>query len=280
MKIFIFGYTGMLGRYVYSFLKSEGFEVVGISRQGNENIRNLDIVKADYNYVKDILGWNYLSKGDVIINCAGLIKQRSHVAKFDFLQVNAVFSYFLQKVCEEVGCKLIHISTDCVFSGLRGRYDESDDHDASDVYGTTKSLGEPEGSTIIRTSIIGEETRNFSSLLEWVKSNRDREVKGYTNHIWNGITCLQFAKICRDIIHSGKFWRGVKHVTSPSTINKFDLVRLISDVYDLNVKVVPYETEVKCDRSLVSTRGDVVFEVPELKEQLLKMKYFRNILEE
>jgi len=266
--------------YVYSFLKSEGFEVVGISRQGNENIRNLNIVKADYNYVKDMLGWNYLSKEDVIINCAGLIKQRSHVAKFDFLQVNTIFPYFLQKVCEEVGCKLIHISTDCVFSGLRGRYDESDDHDASDVYGTTKSLGEPEGSTIIRTSIIGEETRNFSSLLEWVKSNRGREVKGYTNHIWNGITCLQFAKICRDIIYSGKFWRRVKHVTSPSTINKFDLVRLISDVYDLNVKVIPYETEVKCDRSLVSIRGDVVFAVPELKEQLLKMRYFRNTLEE
>lgn len=280
MKVFVFGYTGMLGRYVYSFLKSEGFEVVGISRQGNEKIRNLDIVKADYNYVKDLLGWNYLSKEDVIINCAGLIKQRGNTDKFDFLQVNTLFPHLLQRVCKEVGCKLIHISTDCVFDGLKGSYGELDDHDASDVYGTTKSLGEPEESTTIRTSIIGEEIRNFSSLLEWVKSNRDREVNGYTNHIWNGITCLQFAKICRDIIHSGKFWRGVKHITSPEAINKFDLVRLISDVYDLNVKVIPHETEVKCDRSLVSVRGDVVFEIPELKDQLLKMRYFRNILEE
>lgn len=264
----------MLGRYVCSFLKSEGFGVVGFGR------KELDIVNTDYHCTRALLLRTGLSKEDVIINCAGLISQRGHVAKFDFLQGNAVFPYFLQKVCDEVGCKLIHITTDCVFSGLKGRYDESDDYDATDVYGVSKSLGEPEGSTIIRTSIIGEETRNFSSLLEWVKSNRDREVNGYTNHIWNGITCLQFAKVCRDIINSGKFWRGVKHITSPEAINKFDLVRLISDVYDLNVKVVPFETEVKCDRSLVSIRGDVVFEIPELKDQLLKMRYFCNILEE
>jgi dTDP-4-dehydrorhamnose reductase len=274
MKVFIFGYTGMLGRYVCSFFKSEGFEVVGFGR------RELDIVNTDYHCTRALLLRTGLSKEAVIINCAGLIKQRGHVAKFDFLQANAVFPHLLQRVCKEVGCKLIHISTDCVFNGLKGSYSELDDHDASDVYGTTKFLGEPEESTTIRTSIIGEEVRNFSSLLEWVKSNRDREVNGYINHIWNGITCLQFAKICLDIIHSGKFWRGVKHITSPDTINKFDLVRLISDVYDFNVKVVPYETEVKCDRSLVSVRGDVVFEIPELKDQLLKMRYFRNILEE
>lgn len=270
MKIFVFGQTGMLGRYVYSFLKSEGFKVIGINR--NE----LDIVNTDYICIKALLLRAGLNKGDVIINCAGLIKQRGGTRTFDFIQVNAVFPHLLQKVCEEYGCNLIHVTTDCVFNGLKGRYSELDGHDADDVYGLTKSLGEPEESTIIRTSIIGEELRNFSSLLEWVKSNRDREVRGYTNHIWNGITCLQFAKICSDIINSGKFWRGVKHITSPNSINKFDLVRLISDVYDLNVKVTPHETEVKCDRSLVSVRGDVVFEVPELEEQLLKMRYFNN----
>jgi len=136
-------------------------------------------------------------------------------------------------------------------------------------------LGEPEESTIIRTSIIGEELRNFSSLLEWVKLNKGKEVNGYTNHIWNGITCLQFAKVCKDVIDSGKFWRGVRHITSPEAISKFDLVRLISDVYDLNIKVIPHETETKCDRSLISVRDEIVFEVPELKKQLLEMKYFK-----
>jgi len=266
MKVFVFGQTGMLGRYVYSFLKSEDFDVVGITR--NE----LNIVEADYNYIRDLL---ILNREDVIINCAGLIKQRSWGGKFDFTQVNAIFPHLLQRVCKEKDCNLIHVTTDCVFNGLKGSYSELDEHDATDVYGTTKSLGEPEESTIIRTSIIGEELRNFSSLLEWVKLNKGKEVNGYTNHIWNGITCLQFAKVCKDVIDSGKFWRGVRHITSPEAISKFDLVRLISDVYDLNIKVIPHETETKCDRSLISVRDEIVFEVPELKKQLLEMKYFK-----
>ena len=270
MKIFIFGQTGMLGRYVYSYLKSEGFDVVGIHR------KELDIVNTDCNCIRALLLRTGFSKGDVIINCAGLIKQRAETSKFDFIQVNTVFPHLLQKVCKEVESNLIHITTDCVFDGLKGRYSELDDHDAADVYGITKSLGEPEESTVIRTSIIGEELKNFSSLLEWVKFNRGGEVRGYTNHIWNGITCPQFANICGDIINNKKFWSGVKHITSPEAINKFDLVSLISSVYDLNVKVNPHETEEKCDRSLVSIRGDVVFEVPELEEQLLEMRDFNN----
>jgi dTDP-4-dehydrorhamnose reductase len=165
-----------------------------------------------------------------------------------------------------------------VFDGLRGSYSESDNHDSTDSYGITKSFGEPEESTVIRTSIIGEELRNFSSLLEWVKSSKDTEVNGYTNHIWNGITCLQFAKICKDIINDKIFWRGVKHITSPNTINKYDLVSLISDIYKLNIKVIPYKTEDKCDRSLISIRKDIVFEIPELKNQLLEMKDFGSTL--
>jgi len=272
MKVFIFGQSGMLGRYVYSFLKSEGFKVIGINR--NE----LNIVKTDYYCVRALLIRAGLSKGDVIINCAGLIKQRTGTNKFNFIQVNAVFPHLLQKACKEVGCNLIHVTTDCVFNGLKGSYSELDEHNAIDVYSITKSLGEPEEATTIRTSIIGEELRNFSSLLEWVKSNRDTEVRGYTNHIWNGIACIQFAKICRDIIKSKKFWLGIKHIASPNVINKFDLVRLISDVYNLNVKVVPYETENKCDRSLISVREEIVFEIPEFENQLLEMKDFYNML--
>lgn len=274
MRIFVFGQSGMLGRYVYSFLKSKGFKVIGINR--NE----LNIANTDYNCIRALLIRTGLNEGDVIINCAGLIRQREGTSTFNFIQVNAVFPHLLQRVCEECGCNLIHVTTDCVFNGLKGYYCELDVHDANDVYGLTKSLGEPEKSTIIRTSIIGEEFRNFSSLLEWVKSSRDSEVNGFTNHIWNGITCLQFAKICKDIIDNKKFWRGVKHITSPNTINKFDLVRLISDVYDLNVKVMPYETEVKCDRSLVSIRGDVVFIIPELRDQLVEMRNFYTMLKE
>ena len=274
-KIVILGSTGMLGSMLLEYFSSTNkYEITS-------SVRNIDF-ESNNNFLFDPL-INYMSElpyADYFINAIGTIKPFMSKNMSDSIYLNALFPRDLADECNKKRIKLVHITTDCVFNGLKGSYSELDDHDATDVYGVSKSLGEPEGSTIIRTSIIGEETRNFSSLLEWVKSNRDKEVDGYTNHIWNGITCLQFAKICRDIIHSGKFWRGVKHITSPNTINKFDLVRLISDVYNLNVRITPHKTEVKCDRSLVSIRGDVVFEVPELKEQLLKMKYFRNILEE
>jgi len=272
MKVFIFGQSGMLGRYVHSFLLSKGFVVAGINRD------ELDITKTNERDLRTFLSWADLDMDDVIINCAGLIKQRTDTSKFDFIQVNAIFPHLLQNICRDYICDFIHVTTDCVFTGLKGSYSELDGHDATDVYGVTKSLGEPIDATVIRTSIIGEELRNFSSLLEWVKLNKEKEVLGYTNHIWNGITCLQFAKVCKHIIDNKLYWQGVRHITSPSNINKFDLVNLISDIYKLNIKVVPHETSDKCDRSLVSVMSDVVFEIPELKEQLIELKNFATML--
>jgi len=272
MRVFIFGQDGMLGRYVHSYLRFKNFEVVGLTR------KDLDIAKTELFYIRHLLSELSLSLEDVVINCAGLIKQRTNTSKFDFIQVNAVFPHLLQKICSEVGCHLIHVTTDCVFSGLTGLYSEVDLHDATDVYGVTKSLGEPEESTVIRTSIIGEEFKNFRSLLEWVKSNKDKEVRGYTNHMWNGITCLQFAKVCETIIRNRIFWAGVKHIPSLDIHTKYNLVKLISNVYDLNVKVMPFETEIKCDRSMSSIRDDVKFEIPELKQQLLEMRDFYSVL--
>jgi len=166
----------------------------------------------------------------------------------------------------------------CVYDGLDGAYDENFEHNATDIYGTTKSLGEPKDATIIRTSIIGEELRNFSSLLEWAKSNKNKEVNGYTNHVWNGITCLQFAKICKDIIVNNKYWTGVRHLFSPDTFNKFELVKLISDVYNLNINVTTYRTDIMCDRSLTSCYEDIKFEIPDLKTQLIEMIQFYSKL--
>lgn len=162
----------------------------------------------------------------------------------------------------------------CVYNGLEGAYNETSEHNATDLYGITKSLGEPKDATIIRTSIIGEEVNQHRSLLEWVKSNRGKEVSGFTSHTWNGITCLQFAKICKYIIDNKIFWRGVKHITSPDSITKCDLVKLISKVYNLNVKVNPHITDVVCDRTLSSIRNDISMGIPDLETQLIEMKAF------
>lgn len=268
MKIFVLGCTGMLGRYVYTHLKFQGYDVLGLSRA------HLDAFRVS----EEGLNLFDFNSGDVIINCIGIIKQREDISKLEFIKVNSVFPHMVANVCEKIGCNFIHVTSDCTYNGLVGGYNELHEHTARDVYGITKSLGEPENATVIRTSIIGEEIEQSRSLLEWVKSNKNKEVKGYTNHFWNGITCLQFAKVCEDIVRNGVYWRGVKHVISPSNVSKYELVKMISGIYDLNVKVVPYETEIKCDRTLTSIRNGVSLKIPELKEQLLEMRNFYNIL--
>ncbi len=262
MRVLVLGINGMLGRYVYSYF-SDQYEVVGTTR------RELDATTI----TSSILASN-INSDDVIINCVGLIKQRSAPRQFDFVAVNSLFPLLLQEVCSKIGAKLIHITTDCVFDGLKGGYNEESTHDANDIYGRSKSLGEPEEATVIRTSIIGEELSGFLSLLEWAKSCKDKRVAGYTDHIWNGITCLEFAKICEKIISEDLFWTGIKHVISPTSVNKYELVQMISDVYELNIDVMPHVTEVKCDRTLSSIREDINIKVPELKEQLLEMRAF------
>jgi len=267
MKVFVLGHKGMLGRYVYTYLKSKNYDVVGLSRS------EIDASCISSVELKSKLLDVDFNEGDVVINCIGIIK-RNDVPKKDFTAVNTVFPHTLAYVCERVGAELIHVSTDCVYDGLEGNYNENHVHTAKDLYGISKSEGEIGNITIIRTSLIGEELDQQRSLIEWIKSNKNNTVSGYTNHVWNGITCLQFAKLCDEIMEEELFWRGVKHITSPSKITKHDLVKLVSEIYELNVTVIPHETETKCDRSLSSVRGEIVFKIPELREQLIEMKSF------
>jgi len=271
VRIFIFGRNGMLGNYVYSYFKTNTtYDILGITRK---DIDLSDI--ASFKLLDD-----KFKAGDVIINCVGVIKQRDNADDIDFIIVNSVFPHYLQKVCKKTGAKLINISTDCVFSGSTGDYDEHSFHDAEDIYGKTKSIGEPVGSTTIRTSIIGEELNNFCSLIEWVKRSKDSTVLGYSNHFWNGITCLQFAKICKYIIENNLFWKGVQHIMSPKKLSKYRLVILISKVYGLNITVTPHTAPKFCDRALSSVKGEFPLAIPELGIQIKEQKeYFKYIKE-
>jgi dTDP-4-dehydrorhamnose reductase len=168
--------------------------------------------------------------------------------------------------------RMIHITTDCVFSGKIGGYHEYFNHDELNDYGISKSLGELCDGTIIRTSIIGEELVNKRSLLEWVISNENRSINGYSNHFWNGVTCLQLSKIIYKIINENSYWKGVRHIYSPTTVSKYELCAMISDIYELNIKVKEFETE-RVDKSL-STIYEVYCNVPELKEQIKEMRNF------
>lgn len=265
MKIFVFGSTGMLGTYVTKYFSVNGYEVVPVNR------KNVDVTK-----ITDKISMNStINKGDVVINCVGLIKQRSGVTEYDFIKVNTVFPHMLSTTCEAKEAKLIHISTDCVFDGLSGGYNEHSLHNATDIYGRSKSLGEPSSATTIRTSIIGEEHYNFLSLLEWVKSNKDSTICGFTNHFWNGITCLKFAEICEYIIKHNMFWSSVKHIFSPEVVSKYKLVNTISEIYSLNINVFPTEHAQICDRSLTTVRNDINIPIESIEEQIQRLRRFK-----
>lgn len=273
MKLHILGSRGMLGNYVSSYL-GKHYQVTTINRE------KLDAAKALHDDIKKVLIDHGVTANDVIINCAGTIKTRvDELGDLNAITVNATFPRHLANVAEELGVHLIHPTTDCVYSGLRGEYTENDKYDVNDVYGMSKALGEPKNATVIRTSIIGEEVGQKRSLVEWVKGNEGKTVNGFTNHHWNGLTCLQFAKVCKQIIDNNLYWNGTKHIHS-NDLTKKELVETISDVYGLNIVVDPKETPVMCNRTLRTIDQAFLnsFDIPSLRVQIEEMKDFGDDL--
>jgi dTDP-4-dehydrorhamnose reductase len=272
MRIHILGYQGMLGRYVYTYFKSKKYKVNGISR--NE----IDITTYTEAGLKALFLYIGFKKDDVIINCIGTIKPMvDKHGTLNAIKVNSLFPHILANVCEKEGFKMIHITTDCVFSGNDGLYNEKSLHDCTDVYGKTKSLGEPENCTVVRTSIIGEEIGTSRSLIEWIKSMKDKTANGFTNHYWNGLTCLQVAKVFEDIIINNKYWNGVRHVFSDA-YTKCALVNCVSRIYKLNIIVNPIEAPSKCDRTMTTIYDDIKFNIPTIEEQIQEQRDFYPIL--
>jgi dTDP-4-dehydrorhamnose reductase len=268
-RVFVFGSNGMLGKYVYTYLKETltDYKVSAITRA------EMDITNLSYDDLRRKFLFLGLSKGDVVVNCAGMIKQRNDSPDTDFIIVNSLFPHYLARICKIHEAYNIHISTDCTYDGLDGSYDEKSKHNADDLYGKSKSLGESVEATVIRTSIIGEELNNKRSLLEWVKSNKGKSVFGFTNHTWNGVTCLQLAKIINKIIVDGLYWNGVRHIFSPKTVNKYELIKMVSDVFKLKLKITENTTTENCFRDLTSIYDEVnYFNIPDLVEQIKELK--------
>jgi len=170
---------------------------------------------------------------------------------------------------------MIQPATDCVFSGTKGLYTESDSHDEQGAYGLSKSLGEPLGCTVLRTSILGNELFNKKSMLEWVLSNNDKTINGWTNHYWNGITCLEYCKVVEKIMERNLFWSGVRHIASPAPKSKYELAVLIRDTYQRSIVIHPVATDTAVDKTLATlypTNDE--FNIPDLSVQIEELKRF------
>ena len=259
-KVLILGATGMLGSAVLQVFSNFHGQVIATRRrnaivavQSDVEVREFDAESDPISSVASDLG-----PEDFIINCIGLVK--AHIDDSTSIDVqraitlNALLPHKIQNLVATSGAKVIQIATDCVFSGALGSYKEDDAHDAPDVYGKTKSLGEvcsPEFMNI-RVSIIGPELSGHRSLYDWVRLQpRDAKINGFTDHIWNGITNNAFARLSRGLIESELFRAGVTHVLPSSQHTKAELVQLIAKSADRNdIVILPGPSGAAVDRTL------------------------------
>ena len=214
-----------------------------------------------------------LTQPDVVINCIGIIKQLDDLSDpLQIIEINAFLPHQLAKLCKLIGSRLIHISTDCVFDGEKGDYKESDSFNAKDLYGISKYLGEVSYShtVTLRTSIIGHELQSKHSLVDWFLS-QEENCKGYARAIFSGLPTFALAEIIRDVVIPHIELSGVYHVGSKS-INKYDLLKLIAQVYGKSIQIIPDDNLV-INRSLNTdkflTATDCV--IPEWPELIQKM---------
>lgn len=260
MRILILGGDGMLGHQLLKSL-AQRHEVRVTLRQDLEAYTVYKLFDCENAYTGvDVRSLERLTevladfRPDAVINSVGIVKQRPTAKEsIPSLEMNALLPHRLSVLCKAVGARLIHLSTDCIFSGKKGNYQESDPSDAEDLYGKTKFLGETQDShcLTLRTSIIGRELSRKKSLLEWFLAQTGT-VKGFSKAIYTGFTTLEMGRIIENMLVNHPDASGVYQVSS-DPINKYDLLLLFREKLGIKIEVVP-DDSFCCDRSLDSTR--------------------------
>lgn len=283
IKTLVIGASGMLGNAMLRFLaQSPGFEVIGTARS-RDILRRLPpslhdrlvfgIDIADVDRLERLFAEQ---RPQVVINCVGMVKQLAESEDpLTAIPVNALLPHRLADLCGRHGARLVHISTDCVFAGTRGMYEEDSLPDATDLYGRSKLLGEvdrPHAITL-RTSIIGHELDSAHGLVDWFLAQQG-QVKGYTRAVFSGLPTVELARVVRDHVIPRPGLHGMYHV-SAAPIAKFDLLELVAQTYGKNVQIIP-DDQVVIDRSLDSTRfrREAGYTPPEWPELVRRMHAF------
>lgn len=260
-NLLILGVNGMIGHTLFRYFHdSHHTNVYGLLRNKNklfkdqflffnENIEEIEFEKIE-NIHKKITAWNI----DVIINCIGIVKQSPNaINPIKMIKINSLFPHELDLLCRKLNKRLIHLSTDCIFSGKKGFYKEEDYPDADDLYGRTKFLGELSKSNALtlRTSSIGHELSTGNGLLNWFLSQKG-EIKGFKKAIFSGIPTSELARIIEKYIIPNETLKGIYNI-SADPIDKFTLLNLFKEVYKKNIMILRDETYI-IDRSLNSTK--------------------------
>ena len=278
-KVLVLGADGMLGKMLTLYLDSnKELEITVTSRKSTSFIEknfNGSYLKYDAlsNDVDDLISKK--DKFGYIVNCIGIIKpkinEKDAESVKNTIQVNSFLPIILQRISEEKDIHYIQIGTDCVFTGDTGSYYEDSFMDAEDLYGKSKIIGEIESKNkhIVRSSIIGPEEGNGFSLMNWFLKNDEKEVSGYQNHMWNGVTTLNFAKVVEGMIKNHNFSFKTQHLIPKNTISKGQLLEEFKKNFNKDININHINSDTLIDRTLKTKKI-------EKNEELWKMAGYDN----
>ena len=286
IRVLVLGASGMLGSTLFrAFSRDSELQTFGSVREASAKrhfIPDLQaslILTANLDGESGLLNAFAVAKPDVVINCIGIIKQLPNANDhLESLAINATLPHRLAKYCDATGARLVHFSTDCVFSGKQGNYSEEDFPDAYDLYGRTKFLGEVsyENSVTLRTSIIGHELNRSKSLVDWFLSQSD-EVMGFSKAIFSGLPTIEVARVVKEYVIPNPKLNGLYHL-SVDPINKYDLLNLVSSTYGKTIKITA-DDKLVIDRSLNSDRFRIATGFkPKAWTELIKDMYEEYLL--
>ena len=260
-KLLIIGVGGMLGNALYRYFDEiTNNRTFGLLRNKKKILNFFNKFNSEKIIEKDFFDLDNLDQilsdlsPNIIFNCIGIVKQNPlSNDPLSSIRVNSIFPHLLNKLSLKFNFRLIHFSTDCVFSGLQGNYLETDFADANDIYGRSKFLGEisNNGNITIRTSFIGKELGTNRALLNWFLSQKGK-IKGYKNAIYSGLTTLEVAKVLDKYVIPNPDLKGLYHL-SADNINKYSLLSLLNEVYKKDL-FIEEDLNIKIDRSLNSNK--------------------------
>lgn len=265
MRILVLGKTGMLGHVVETYLSEKGYDVVGTSRKDEkypfDADKNMESVEKIIEEVKP----------EVVINCIGSLNQACEDNKPMAVRLNSLLPHYLDSMSEKHHYYLIHVSTDCVFEGTIGKYDENAYPDARSFYGRSKALGEIKNdkNVTLRTSIVGPDNNPKGiGLFQWFM-NQEKEVGGYTRVIWTGVTTIELAKQIEVAIQ--KHLTGLQHVVNNDFIPKKDLLELFKNHFEKDINIVEND-KVESQKTLIRTDLSYPFQIPSYDEMVREMR--------
>lgn len=269
MKILVLGGTGMVGHTISIYLKELGYDITIFSRNKINYCKNINKDITNFDETKKIIENNQYN---IIINSIGILNQYAENNKSIAILLNSYLPHFLSDITRNIKTKIIHISTDCVFSGKVGKYTENSFKDAESFYGKTKALGEIDNNKdiTIRSSLIGSDMNiNGIGLFNWFMK-QNGEINGFTNVIWTGITTLTLAKSIEQIFKEDI--NGIYNLVNNEIISKYELLNLFNKYMKNNSLNILPNKEFISNKSLINNRIDFSFKVPDYETMIIEMK--------